>query len=175
MRGFSFSTSLLGRLRFDFPFPTLRPPFGFSPHFSRSLWAHSYMPPLLPLSFPGPHPSSAAGLPASHPTTAISRKGECGRRGFSKQTQGFGVRGGQAGGETDRLPECPRQEEGEGPRGSSHVFQPCPGELLFLSTLALPSPSHFRGAPGSGERDSKPCFPGHPTQGLVGPPEGTTR
>lgn len=29
-------------------------------------------------------------------------------------------------------------------------------------------------APHGVGRDSKPCFPGQPTQGLVSPPEGTT-
>lgn len=67
-----------------FPFPPHiwgnRGTCGLHREFSRSPWALSRTPPSLPVSFPGPHPSSAAGLPAAHPTTAISRKGECGWR-----------------------------------------------------------------------------------------------
>lgn len=67
-----------------FPFPPHiwgnRGTCGLHREFSRSLWALSRTPSSLPVSFPGPHPSSAAGLPAAHPTTAISRKGECGWR-----------------------------------------------------------------------------------------------
>lgn len=89
---------------------------------------HHQPPPSLPLSFPGPHPSSA--LPASHPTTAISRKGECGWRGFSKQTQGFGVRGGQARGEADRLWNVPGRRRARVLGGLAMPSQPCPREVL---------------------------------------------
>lgn len=135
--------------------------------------------PFLPVSFPGPHPSSAAGLPAAHPTTAISRKGERGWRGFSKQTQGFGVRGAQAGGETDTGSGKLRAGRGSGSQSSGLAFPSLPQGAAFpVSTSsglsALPLLSHLRGAAQGGE-GLKAIFPDHPTQGLVSHPRGQER
>lgn len=111
------------------PLPSLPPPF-------RPFWAHpqSRRPPsLLPWALPLLRGGRAPSLPSNH---SYFQEGGCRWRGFSKQTQDFGERGGPAGGEVDRLWNVTGGRRVRVQVGLVMPSQPSSSELLFPSGLA---------------------------------------